>query len=126
MTEEGNKIVEYLQQHAFEVSAAFWVKTSSKEVWRLYIVSPIAESIAWSEAYGQFSSLIVEMDLDWVDRFTVKLIGPNHPMAKAVLAIHADHVGKKARPIHWSGPMLGNVSIEGAFLYPLPVLAAMT
>ncbi len=122
LTDEGKKIIDQLLQHGFDVTAAFWLKKTEDGKWRYYIVSPVTESN--NKPYGQLYTLTMQMELNWIDPFTVKLLGPGNPIAKEVLAIHAAHTGKKSRPIHWSGPTLGNVSIEGAYLYPLPALAA--
>jgi hypothetical protein len=55
-----------------------------------------------------------------IDPLEVRLIGPSHPIARDVQAIYNGIPRPKTEPIRWRGNQLGNVSIEGAYLYPLP------
>ena len=45
----------------------------------------------------------------WIDPLEIRLIGPSHPIAKDVLAIHQTACGPKTSPIRWSGSRLGNL-----------------
>ena len=56
-----------------------------------------------------------------IDPLEIKLIGPSNPIAQDVLAILRRAPGPRVSPIRWRGTRLGNVSVEGAYLYPLPV-----
>jgi hypothetical protein len=49
-----------------------------------------------------------------------RLIGPSDPVARDVLAIVGRVPGSGNGPIRWQGTLLGNVIIEGAYLYPVP------
>jgi hypothetical protein len=74
-----------------------------------------------AQAYRQLHPLVwARPQPCWINPLAIKLIGPNDPIAKDVLAIHKRWPGPLACPISWGGILLGNVSIEGAYLYPLP------
>jgi hypothetical protein len=123
LIEDGKRTVEQLPQDGFPVTAAFWLKAAEDGEWYFYIVSPVAEQERLNEAYRQLYTLIRRMpEPKWIDPLEVKLIGPSSPMAKDVLAIHNRAPGPKNGPIHWGGRVLGNVSVEGAYLYPLPAM----
>ena len=50
-------------------------------------------------------------------------VDPDNPVAKDVLAIQHRAPGPRLCPIRWDGTLVGNMSIEGAYLYPLPSTA---
>lgn len=124
LVKDGKTIVEQLPKDGFEVTAAFWLKRAEDGQWRFYIISPIAESERMNDAYRRLFALIRKMPpLDWLNPLEVRLIGPNDAIAKDVLAVHANPLYPKSRPIRWHGRQLGDVSVEGAYLYPLPAAA---
>jgi hypothetical protein len=119
---DGRKLVEELPQRGFEVTAAFWLKTSENGKWYFYIVSPAVEAEGLTTAYRQLHPLVQAMAQPFtIDPLEIKLIGPNNPIARDVIAIHGRAPGPRVSPIRWGGTKLGNVSIEEAYLYPLPV-----
>jgi hypothetical protein len=125
MIEDGRRIVEQLPQDGFEVTAAFWLKKAEDGEWRFYVVSPVAEPGRLNDAYSRLHTFIRRMpEPHWIDPLEVRLLRPSHPLAKDVLAIHQSATGPKASPIRWGGTMLGNISVEEAYLYPLPAMAS--
>ena len=122
LIDDGRKLVEELPQHGFEVTAAFWLKASEDGKWAFYIVSPVVEAEGLVKAYRQLHPLVRKMPQPfWIDPLEIKLIGPTNSIAQDVLAIHRRVPGPRVSPIRWGGTKLGNMSIEGAYLYPLPV-----
>jgi hypothetical protein len=118
---DGQKLVEELPQRGFEVTAAFWLKSSEKGKWYFYIASPVVEADGPARAYSHLHSLIRAMPQPfWIDPLEVRLLGANHPIARDVIAIHAGLPGPRLFPIRWGGKQLGGISIDGAYLYPLP------
>lgn len=125
LIEDGRRIVGQLPQAGFEATAAFWLKAAEDGEWYFYIVSPVAERERLSVAYGQLHTLIRRMPQPlWIKPLEVKLIAPSNPIAKDVLAIQNSTRGPTARPIRWDGQLLGNVRVEGAYIYPLPAEAS--
>ncbi len=125
LTENGQRIVEQLPQGGFEVTAAFWLKKAEDGQWYFYIVSPLAEIEKKGNAQSRLFTIIRQMpEPHWINPLEVRLIGPNHPLAKEVFAIRDRVPGPKERPIRWNGWIHGTVSFEGAYIYPLPAMAS--
>jgi hypothetical protein len=123
--DDAAKLVKELPQEGFEVMAALWLKSTENDRWRFYIVSPIAETEALPQAYGRLHTLIRQRPQPFaIDPLEVRLIGPTDPIARDVLDILQRVRGPQVGPIRWSGIRLGNLSIDGAYLYPLPAPAA--
>jgi hypothetical protein len=119
--DDGAKIVEKLRDGGFDVTAAWWMKTSEEGQWFLYVASRKVDEIGIAAAYRVAHSLIRALGQLWVDRFEVKLVGPENPITRDVLAILNRFRDRLAT--RYGGKKLGNVSIDGAYLYPLPVPA---
>ncbi len=121
LVEDGQKLVEHLWQSGFDLTAAFWLKASENGRWYFYVVSPDVEAEGLAQAYRRLHLLIRRMPQPFrIDPLEVRLIGPTDPIARDVLDIHSRVPGPRACPIRWGGTRLGNVGIEGAYLYPLP------
>jgi hypothetical protein len=120
LIEDGRRIAEQLLQSGVEVTAAFWLKKSEDSLWYFYIVSPAADSPRAKDGYWRLHPVIRGLPPPhWFDPLEVRLIGPNNPIAKDVHANHNSNPGPKTDPINWGGRLLGNLSVDGAYLYPL-------
>jgi hypothetical protein len=120
--DDGQKLVEELRQRGFNGAAAFWLKASENGKWYFYIISPEVDTAGIINAYRQLHSLMRTVpQVSWIDPLEVKLIGPSNPIARDVLDILSRTPGPRVSPIRWNGQRLGNTSIDGAYLYPLPV-----
>jgi hypothetical protein len=121
LIDDGRKLIEELPQRGFEVAAAFWVKSSEDAPWRFYIVSPIVDTEGLTKAYRRLHPLVRAMPQPfWIDPLEIKLIAPSDALARDVLAVQRRSGGPQVSPIRWGGQKLGNVSIEGTYIYPLP------
>ncbi len=119
--DDGVKVIEKLRESGFDVTAAWWMRSSEEGQWFLYIASKQVDEDGIASAYRKAYALMRNLGPLWVDRFEVKLVGPENPIAKDVIAILGrfhDRLGTR-----YGGDKLGNVSIDGAYLYPLPVPA---
>lgn len=120
LADDGRKLLERLAQEGFDVTAAFWVRSDEDGAWRFYIASPAADGWGVTEAYRRVHAAVRGMlPPFWVDPLEIKLIGAEHPVTKDVLAIHERAAGNQGYPIRWEGSRLGNLSVDGAYLYPL-------
>jgi hypothetical protein len=119
--EDGQKLVEALLQGGFDMTAALWFKDSENGKWYFTIVSPLVDAEGTTTAYGRLHPLARTMpqplSIDWLE---IRLIGPSHPIAKAVIAALGRMPGPRVGPIPYRGNWLGNVSIDGAYFYPVP------
>ncbi|HEX4142161.1 MAG TPA: hypothetical protein VHY91_01315 [Pirellulales bacterium] len=118
---DGQRLVDELLRGGFAVAAAFWLKASEDCKWNFYIVSPIVDSEGLTKAYRQLHPLVRRMPEPFrIDPLEIKLIGPINPIARDVAAILGRFSGTSQSPILWGGKQLGSMSIEDAYLYPLP------
>jgi hypothetical protein len=125
LIDDGGKLVKELLRQGFEVTAAFWLKASEDDQWYFYVVSPVVDTEGLAQAYRRLHAVARAMPRPFgIDPLGIKLIAPANPMAQDILAIHQRAPGPRAYPIRWSGKRLGNVSIDGAYLYPPPAPAA--
>ncbi len=121
----GSKLLHQLPQNGFEVTVAFWLQPTDRGRWYFYIVSPVVETEGPAEAYGRLHASIRRMPQPLgIDPLKVKLIGPTHPIARDVLDIHKQAPDPRTSPVRWGGNQLGNLSVEGTYLYPLPSVAS--
>jgi hypothetical protein len=122
LLEDGWRLVEELAQRGFEVIAACWLQTSDDGKWSFYIVSPVVEAEGSIQAYRKLHPLLYSTPQPFaIQPLKIKLIGPSDPIARDVLAALARAGGPQRGPIRWRGTWLGNLSIEGAYLYLPPV-----
>ena len=120
--DDGQKLIDKLLTGGFEVTAALWLKASFNGKWSFYVVSPIVDAEGITLAYRRLNPLVRAMpEPFWIDPFAIKLIGPSHPIARDVLNIPVRVPGSRVCPIRWGGILLGDLGIEGAYLYPIPV-----
>jgi hypothetical protein len=125
LIDDGQRLSEQLSQNGLEVVAAFWLKAVEDERWYFYLVSPLVESEGISQAYTQFHTSLREVPpLLWLDPLEVKVIGVTDPIAKHILAIHAQRTRHREFPIRWRGKRLGEMNVDDAYLYPLPTNAS--
>jgi hypothetical protein len=121
LIDDGQKLVAELPQHGLEVAAAFWLKPSEDGKWYFYIVSPVVDTDGIAAAYRRLHPLVrARPQPFWIDPLEIKLIGPSNPIARDVLAIYGRAPASGVSPIRWGGKMLGNVSVEEAYLYRVP------
>jgi hypothetical protein len=118
--EEGERLLKALPQQGFEVAGAFWIRPAEDDRWYFYLVSPLAETERLATAYSRLHTAIRRLQPRWIDPLEVQLIGPTDPLARDVFAIHQRAPGPRLSPLRWGGKQLGNLGIEGAYLYPLP------
>jgi len=120
---DGQKLVDQLIQGGFPVTVAFWLKTYEDSKWYLYIASPVVEDEGTLGGYRRTNAVLREMPEPFgVEPLTIKLIAPTNPLAEDVVANLKRYPRKMPGP--YGGARLGGVTIDGAYLYPLPVGAA--
>jgi hypothetical protein len=118
---DGRKLVEELARQGFDLTAALWLQASDDGKWRFYIVSSMVDDDGLTKAYRKLHPLVRAMPQPfWIDPLEIRLIGPTNPIAQDALAIHRRAPGPQVSPLRWGGTKLGNLIIEGAYLYPLP------
>jgi len=124
MIDDGQKLQERLREKGFVFDAAAWLKPSEDGRWLFYVISPLVRSEGRSKAYRLLHPLVRQMPQPfWIDPLEIKLIDPDNPIAKDLLAIQHRAPGPHVSPMRWGGTRIGNMSLEGAYLYSLPSTA---
>lgn len=120
---DGQKLLNRLAEEGLAVGAS-WVKESDAWQWYLYLVTPlVGEDGGRREAYGRLLEVFRAMPQPLaIDPFPLKVVGPTESVGKAILDAQRRHSGRG--PMRYGGVSLGGMSIDGAFSYPAPVLAA--
>jgi hypothetical protein len=116
---EGQRLLDRLVEESVPVTAAAWVKESESGDWYLYLVTPlVSESGGKKAAYHQVNEVMRKMQDEGfsMDPFAKKVIGPNDPIAKDLLAYRKGRPG--GPPLPFRGVRLGDLPIQRAYIYP--------
>lgn len=114
--EDGQKLVAELVLVGFDISVAFWVKTSEEGLWFLYIGSASVEPSKIGDAYRTVYACLSKIPDSWVSVSEVRLIQANNPIAKDAMMARDRQSGRL--PVRFQGQRLGNLSVEEAYIYP--------
>lgn len=104
--------------HYKPLRAAFWIKDPDDREWYLCLASDQINDTNFDLAYGEVNRLVRPMSNLWLDPFQVKVMGADHPMAKAVIELTEKYPG--ICPIRLRSRRLGNITVDDAFVYPVP------
>jgi hypothetical protein len=118
---EGQRLIDRLAQEGVAVPAAAWVKESDSGDWYLYLATPlVSEGGKKKPAYHRVNTVIREMRKEGfgMDPFAKKVIGPNDPIAKDLVAHRDGRPG--GPPTLFRGSRLGDLAVEEAYIYPRP------
>lgn len=118
--DDGLKLVELLAAAKFDVTAAWWVRTSEDGRWTLYIASKVVDESGTGDPYREVHRGLTTMSDPWISMSEIKVIGSTDPITKDVLAIQARHPG--GMPTRSRKSRLGDLAIEEVYIYsPLSV-----
>lgn len=113
--DDVTKLLDQLRRDKFDVKAAFWLYTSEADQWFLYIASDVVRQKGITEAYKAVYRAMRQLPDLRIDRFQVKLVSPDDPVAKAVTDFQSKQPARL--PTRIRGTNLGEVYIENAYLY---------
>jgi len=119
---EGQRLIDRLVQDGIAVTAAAWLRESESGDWYLYLVTPlVTEGGGKRPAYHRVNTVIREMQKEGfgMDPFAKKVIGPHDPIAEDLIGKRNGHPDGPPMPFH--GARIGNLDVEEAYIYPLPV-----
>jgi hypothetical protein len=117
--EHGQRLIERLTKEGVDVKAAAWVKESESGDWYLYLATPlVGEGGGKRSAYHRVNEVIRDMQLEGfgMDPFAKKVIGPNDPIPKDLVAHRNGRPGGPPTPFR--GSRLGDLAVEEAYIYP--------
>jgi hypothetical protein len=116
---DGQRLVEQLRQHDFPVTASFWARGSEDGQWSLYLVSPVVDEDGIRKAYRRLHPVFWGMPPPFsVEALQVTLLSPKEPVARAIAEIQRQSKGKRSPHYGYGGARLGDLSIDGAYIYP--------
>jgi hypothetical protein len=80
--DDGQKILARLVRNGVDVTAACWLETSEEGRVILYIASSAVDQKGPLGAYRELSSALPSPEGAWISVSEIKLISPNHPIAR--------------------------------------------
>jgi len=106
---------------SYPVKAAFWLKDSEEGVWWLYVASDQITDDNFDVAYGEVGRVSDVLRDPWFDLMQVKVIGEDHPLAKAAAEALLAYPGRI--PLRLRGVSFGGVFADEVYIYPSPIPA---
>ena len=115
--DDVTRLVDQLRRDNLDVKAAFWLYTSEADQWFLYIASDAVDREGITEAYKAVGRAMRRLADLRIDRFQVKLVAPDEPVAKAFIDFQSGQHARLPRRIR--ATKLGEVYIENAYLFKI-------
>jgi hypothetical protein len=116
--EDGQRLLARLVEGGVPVTAAAWVKEEESGMWYLYLATPlVGEDTGTLPAYRRVNAVIRALPEPLgVGPFEIKVVAPSSPIGKALRDLQRRAHGSS--PYYYRGTRLGDLSIEGAYVYP--------
>lgn len=117
--DDGRRFAERFAADGNPVQAAFWVKTAEEGLWFLYIATDLVDRDGPAATYRAVHASLRKLGDTWIASSEIKVISPNNPIAKDVLALMARHPGRLAT--RSGGKVLGSMAVDQVYIYPTHV-----
>lgn len=114
--DDGRRLLSELVRAGFDVTGAFWVRTSEEGQRFLYVVSTAVARGSIGDAYRTVYAALSRLPNPSITLSDIKLIAPDNPIAIDAIAIR-DRYPARIPTRHGAG-RLGGVAIEEAYIYP--------
>ncbi len=114
--DDGRKLIAELVRDGFDVTAAFWIKTSEEGLWRLYIVSKAVDTAKIGQAYLPVYACLSRIPDPCISISDIKLVNSTNPIARDAIAVRDRYPGRI--PSRFQGKRLGDLAIDEAYIYP--------
>ena len=112
----GQQFLDALRSSGFDVTTAFWVRTSEDDLWFLYIASPAADKGSLAKVYSEVYRILQALRSSWVSESDVKLIGASNPITLDVIRLRDNWPGTSI--VKRDGLQLGSMFVEEVHIYP--------
>lgn len=106
--EAGGRILRHLDEASFKVSVAFWLFSSERQDWRLWIATPVVDKVGKRDAYLRLGDILRAAVPELLIHPVVHLVSPKEKLIRSLRRIF----GKTASV---EGMRLGNNLIDGIF-----------
>ncbi len=113
---DGRRFVERFAADGNPVQAAFWVKTAEEDSWFLYLATDLVDKEGPAFTYRAVHASLGKLDESWMTSSEIKVISPNNPIAREVLAVMSRYPGRLAT--RFGGKQLGPLLVEQTYIYP--------
>jgi hypothetical protein len=114
--DEGQLLIDQLIRDGFDVSVAFWAKTSDDGSWRLFIGSPVVETGGATTAYHRVYSSLGAIHASSIEPSTITLLNEKDPTTQTAIKLR-DRLPSKI-PTRYHGRRLDGLSVAEAYIYP--------
>jgi hypothetical protein len=118
---DGQKLIQQLAAAGFDITAAFWVRSSEDGQWALYIASKTFDEKGPHASYLLIVDALHSSGADWISMSDVTLISPSDPISADVLAMLRGYAGRRA--VRSQNRRLGKLEVEEVIIYPPRPLA---
>lgn len=113
---DGRRFVERFAADGNPVRAAFWVKTAENGMWSLYLATDLYDRDGPAGAYRAVRASLEKLGESGLSSSEIRVISPNNPIVKEVLAVMANHPDWSAS--RFVGNTLGSMDVEQTIIYP--------
>ena len=114
--EEGRRLLASLFLDAFDVVAAFWLKTSEEGEWSFCIATPMHDPAGRKNAYENLNKVLRATPDLAISPLAIRIVAADDPIAIDAVKRLQESGGN--RPVRCRGAQLGGVFIEEAYIYP--------
>lgn len=115
--DDGRSLIARLLRDGFDVSIAFWVKTSEEGLWFLYIGSRSVDvGSNLGDSYRRLYACLSRGPRLSISLSDVKLVNVTNPIAQAATALRNQHSARML--VQYQMPILGGLAVEEVFIYP--------
>jgi hypothetical protein len=114
--DDGWKLIAEIIRSGFDVTVAFWVRTSEEGLWFLYIASNSVDPERIGDAYRTVYACLSRIPGSKIQISEIKLISASNPIARDALSARNRYPGRL--PTRYHGNRLGSIAIEEAYIYP--------
>lgn len=119
--EAGARFLAEFQKYR-PVQCAFWLKDSEYGEWYLYVASEQINDDNIDVGYEEVLTIAAQKQDSVFDPFQVKLVGDDHPLAKAALDFSLRHPGRTS--IGMRGKAFGGMSVDEMYIYRAAIPAS--
>jgi hypothetical protein len=114
--EDGRTLISGLTEKKFDVSVAFWVRTSEENLWFLYVGTNAVRQMSLADAYRVVYDVLRRIPNTAISISHVKIVDSDALVAKAAREVRDRDPARLTT--HYLGKKLGNLAIEEACIYP--------
>ncbi len=114
--EDGKVLLAGLVHDGFDVTVAFWVRTSEEGLWYLYIGSTSVRTMSLADAYRVVYGALRRVPNTQISISSIKIIDADNPVARSAIEVRDRYPARL--PTRYNGTKLGNMSVEEAYIYP--------